>query len=125
VQACGAPRRSFHLYCARLRGWWRAVLTHGVRVFRRHVCRWLWPHAWCRTHSWRWCTDSAKFYMCEIFVALKYLHHVRLTAFRDLKPENLLIDASGHVVLVDFGFAVQLNGYVRLPSGINHAAELT
>jgi serine/threonine protein kinase len=50
---------------------------------------------------------SARFYATEIVLALEYLHD-RQIAFRDLKPENVLLDADGHVKLTDFGFAKAL-----------------
>ncbi|EER05617.1 cAMP-dependent protein kinase catalytic subunit, putative [Perkinsus marinus ATCC 50983] len=48
--------------------------------------------------------DHAKFYTTEIILAFQYLHD-RNIAYRDLKPENLLIDPYGHVKVTDFGFA--------------------
>ena len=46
----------------------------------------------------------ALFYTCEVTLALEYLHDSGIV-YRDLKPENVLIDADGHVKLTDFGFA--------------------
>ncbi|KAL8725026.1 MAG: hypothetical protein Q9166_007625 [cf. Caloplaca sp. 2 TL-2023] len=49
--------------------------------------------------------DTARFYAAEIVLILEFLHTVQGIAYRDMKPENILIDAEGHLKLVDFGFA--------------------
>ncbi|KAI9140186.1 serine/threonine protein kinase 15 [Paraphysoderma sedebokerense] len=46
----------------------------------------------------------AKIYVAEIVLALEYLHSHNIT-HRDLKPDNMLIDAEGHLKLTDFGLS--------------------
>lgn len=48
--------------------------------------------------------SRARFYMAEIVLALEYLHSQGVV-YRDVKPENILIDADGHVRLTDFGLS--------------------
>mmetsp|Transcript_46496 Transcript_46496/g.129576 ORF Transcript_46496/g.129576 Transcript_46496/m.129576 type:complete len:351 (-) Transcript_46496:158-1210(-) len=48
--------------------------------------------------------EEAKFYISEIVLALNHMHQMNVM-YRDIKPENLLINRLGHVVLTDFGFA--------------------
>ncbi|KAM3728593.1 cAMP-dependent protein kinase catalytic subunit [Dirofilaria immitis] len=47
---------------------------------------------------------TARFYACEAILALEYLHSKNI-AYRDLKPENLMLTKIGHLKLTDFGFA--------------------
>ncbi|KAG8459372.1 hypothetical protein KFE25_013008 [Diacronema lutheri] len=53
------------------------------------------------------CDDHARFYTACVVAAFAYMHQRRI-AYRDLKPENLLIDDQGYAKLVDFGFAKQI-----------------
>lgn len=53
--------------------------------------------------------DEAKFYFLEILIGLDYIHKKGII-YRDLKPENLLIAADGHVKIADFGLAKPLMG---------------
>ncbi|SGY51069.1 BQ5605_C001g00956 [Microbotryum silenes-dioicae] len=48
--------------------------------------------------------DRARFYTAEIVEGVQGLHANGII-YRDLKPENVLINAEGHIVLTDFGLS--------------------
>jgi serine/threonine protein kinase len=48
--------------------------------------------------------SAVKFYTANVLLAFKHIH-ARGIAYRDLKPENLLLDHRGYLKMIDFGFA--------------------
>jgi cGMP-dependent protein kinase len=51
--------------------------------------------------------NAARFYAGSVVLAFEYLHS-KDTVYRDLKPENLLLDSSGYIKVADFGFAKKI-----------------
>ncbi|KAF4666517.1 hypothetical protein FOL47_004057 [Perkinsus chesapeaki] len=49
----------------------------------------------------------AQHWIGELVLTLEYLHN-RHTVYRDIKPENCMLDDLGHIKLVDFGMAKRL-----------------
>ena len=47
--------------------------------------------------------ETCRFYSGNVASAFEYLHE-RKIAYRDLKPENLLLDEKGYLKIADFGF---------------------
>ncbi|RXK42351.1 AGC/NDR/NDR protein kinase [Tremella mesenterica] len=71
--------------------------------------------------------DVTKFYMAECILAIEAVHNLGFI-HRDIKPDNILIDATGHIKLSDFGLSTGFHKqhdsmyYQRLLGGGNSNA---
>ncbi|KAG0295129.1 Serine/threonine-protein kinase MRCK alpha [Dissophora globulifera] len=52
--------------------------------------------------------DEIRFYIAEIILAVAELHRNNYI-HRDLKPQNILLNANGHIMLADFGACARLD----------------
>ncbi|KAL0222547.1 hypothetical protein RCL1_002401 [Eukaryota sp. TZLM3-RCL] len=62
--------------------------------------------------SGRFSLEQTIFYAAQVVLVLAHLHQHN-TIYRDIKPENILLDSLGYIKLCDFGFAkvIQSNTY--------------
>lgn len=58
----------------------------------------------------RFTEGMMRFYSAEISLALAHLH-AHNVIYRDLKPENVLLDKHGHVKLTDFGLSKKVTSF--------------
>jgi serine/threonine protein kinase len=52
------------------------------------------------------CEDWVRFYSAELILAISHLHSLHVI-YRDIKPHNIMIDATGHIILIDYGLSKQ------------------
>lgn len=52
--------------------------------------------------------NMARFYTSQVVLSFEYLHNLGII-YRDLKPENLLLDSKGYLKITDFGFAKKID----------------
>uniref|UniRef100_A0A8C4Y3W1 cAMP-dependent protein kinase n=1 Tax=Gopherus evgoodei TaxID=1825980 RepID=A0A8C4Y3W1_9SAUR len=57
-----------------------------------------------------------RFYVAQIVLTFEYLHSLDLI-YRDLKPEDLLLDQQGYIEVMDFGFAKWVKGQTWILCG--------
>jgi len=55
--------------------------------------------------------NEVRFYSAEISLALIHIHRMGMI-YRDLKPQNVILNADGHIKLVDLGGVVDVGGKV-------------
>ncbi|XP_055590107.1 serine/threonine-protein kinase greatwall [Uranotaenia lowii] len=68
--------------------------------------------------------SAARFYAAEICLALQYLHRHGIV-HRDIKPDNMLVAASGHVKLTDFGLSrIEMRRDLEISDLINCSPNL-
>lgn len=51
--------------------------------------------------------DSARFFVAQIVSIFHYLHKNNII-YRDLKPENMLVDSTGYIKIIDFGLSKKI-----------------
>lgn len=65
-------------------------------------------YQYLRSHGGRLAEPQVRTVAAEVLTAMEHLHKCGFV-YRDLKPENVLLDANGHVRLADFGLSKHLS----------------
>ncbi|GIY55189.1 hypothetical protein CEXT_373211 [Caerostris extrusa] len=61
--------------------------------------------------------EMCQFYLAELVLAINSLHTMGYV-HRDIKPDNILIDRTGHIKLADFGSSSKLNNHKLVTSSM-------
>jgi len=62
-----------------------------------------------------------RFYVAQIVLALEYLHNQNIM-YRDMKPDNVVLDKNGNAMLIDFGLAKPLAPHTK-DGGANYFGQ--
>lgn len=68
--------------------------------------------------------EESRFYVAEMVIAIDTIHRLGFI-HRDVKPDNLLIDRSGHIKLSDFGLCKSFNVDVETLPATDHGAGIS
>ena len=70
--------------------------------------------------------EWARFYTAEVVLALEAIHRMGFI-HRDVKPDNMLLDAHGHLKLADFGTCMKMaaDGLVRSETAVGTPGNFT
>ncbi len=63
--------------------------------------------------------EQTNFYIASMMVAVQYLHE-RKIIYRDIKPENIIIEKNGYLKLIDFGTAKEIEDRTKTIIGTPH-----
>jgi len=58
-----------------------------------------------RVKNHRFEVDVARYYSAQVLLALEHLHNTLQAVYRDLKPQNILLDEHGNIKITDFGLS--------------------
>ncbi|KAJ1264737.1 hypothetical protein BS78_08G024100 [Paspalum vaginatum] len=89
---------------------WSCLLTEFCPGGDLHVLRQRQPHR-------RFPEQAVRFYAAEVVAALEYIHMLDIV-YRDLKPENVLVRADGHIMLTDFDLSLKCDPTAPTPAHV-------
>lgn len=61
--------------------------------------------------------EMTKFYIAEMIIAISSVHNLQYI-HRDIKPDNIVLDANGHIRLADFGSCLKLGANGKVQSNV-------